>query len=270
MGELISLADQINNEHRMGELAARDAIEHAIKAGELLIQAKAQVKHGEWLPWVRKTLTVTPRQAQKYIRVANHKEKLANTSESSHLSINEALAVLATPATGNEDLSIMQHLDLAAKSIDEIESFDSSKMFNFIDDMDLSFEVKLSIFYSAAKGMGGGPVDEGFHKNMDLLRESKAYLRYYLGKHFLEDSSLNISLKEFADITYNSGKLKDTYKTKQEWREMVFRCVNSSRDDAPKSLPDNPVEIVRDLISKHVDAVKRSIDSASVADMGVA
>jgi len=56
MNELVSLAAKINREHNLAEQMAKAAIKHALKAGELLIQAKAQCGHGEWLSWVGKTI----------------------------------------------------------------------------------------------------------------------------------------------------------------------------------------------------------------------
>ena len=43
---LPELAEKINDEHRAAETAARTALEHATRAGDLLIQAKGQCEHG--------------------------------------------------------------------------------------------------------------------------------------------------------------------------------------------------------------------------------
>jgi predicted transcriptional regulator len=52
MGEveksLGKLAEEINAEHRACEAALRSGLRHAVRAGELLTEAKGQVKHGEW------------------------------------------------------------------------------------------------------------------------------------------------------------------------------------------------------------------------------
>ncbi|MCA1698139.1 MAG: hypothetical protein LC790_04230, partial [Actinobacteria bacterium] len=49
LGELAAAA---NHEHRACEQAYGAAIEHALRAGELLLAAKSEVKHGAWLTWV--------------------------------------------------------------------------------------------------------------------------------------------------------------------------------------------------------------------------
>lgn len=67
---LNGLATDINREHLMAEEAARTAVTHALRAGELLIQAKAAVDHGAWLAWLRSNVSFSMRTAQGYMRLA--------------------------------------------------------------------------------------------------------------------------------------------------------------------------------------------------------
>jgi hypothetical protein len=93
---LPTLAARINERHALALGAARTAIEHALEVGRLLIEAKTQVAHGKWLPWIEANLTFGPRQAQKYIRLAQHGDA-AKCDSNSHLTINQAVALLAAP-----------------------------------------------------------------------------------------------------------------------------------------------------------------------------
>lgn len=68
--DLITLADEINAEHRACDEALRAGLNHAVRAGELLIKAKAQVKHGEWGTWIRDNFEGSARSAQAYMKVA--------------------------------------------------------------------------------------------------------------------------------------------------------------------------------------------------------
>jgi hypothetical protein len=52
MRELTSIATLIRREHEAVATSMRKAVEHAITAGELLIEVKKQVKHGEWQTWL--------------------------------------------------------------------------------------------------------------------------------------------------------------------------------------------------------------------------
>lgn len=49
---LSALAADINAEHKAAQTSAHTAVEHALRCGELLIEAKAKVAHDEWLPWI--------------------------------------------------------------------------------------------------------------------------------------------------------------------------------------------------------------------------
>ncbi|MCB1810092.1 MAG: hypothetical protein KDJ99_34420 [Candidatus Competibacteraceae bacterium] len=45
-------AERINNHHDAAQAAAQSAIEHALQAGQLLIEVKASLAHGELTAWI--------------------------------------------------------------------------------------------------------------------------------------------------------------------------------------------------------------------------
>jgi hypothetical protein len=96
---LDQLGAQIRAEHLAAEASAADAIAHAIEAGQLLLQAKDKVEHGEWLPWLTEHCERSERQAQRYMKIATRLPALleANPTRASDLSIRGALALLTTP-----------------------------------------------------------------------------------------------------------------------------------------------------------------------------
>lgn len=73
---LTNLAVRIVAEHQAVSTALKDSVRHAITAGELLIEAKAQVPRGQWLPWLRDHCTLSERTAQLYMRVAKNRERI--------------------------------------------------------------------------------------------------------------------------------------------------------------------------------------------------
>jgi hypothetical protein len=89
---LDTLASQINAEHAKVRELAVSAVEHAARCGELLLQVKAKLPHGQWLPWLREHCEVSPRAAQGYIRLA----RIPNAQRVSHLSLRGALKALGT------------------------------------------------------------------------------------------------------------------------------------------------------------------------------
>lgn len=92
---LEQLAVDINREHRAAESAARSAIEHALAAGRLLVEAKGQVGHGGWLEWLKENTEVSPRQSQRYMKLANNWPAIEGKYDAaSHLTIDGALRLL--------------------------------------------------------------------------------------------------------------------------------------------------------------------------------
>jgi len=77
-GTLENLAAEINAEHRACEAAANTALGHAVRAGELLIKAKAQCRHGKWMKWLESNFEGSASLANKYMRVARNSERVPN------------------------------------------------------------------------------------------------------------------------------------------------------------------------------------------------
>lgn len=48
--------------------ALRTTLPKAIRIGKLLAEQKAELRHGEWLPWLKKNLPFSERTAQDYLR----------------------------------------------------------------------------------------------------------------------------------------------------------------------------------------------------------
>lgn len=96
---LSSLATEINREHQAIEQALSSAVDHAIKAGELLTQAKASLPHGAWGVWLEENCTVSTRTANNYMRVARELPLLddSNRQRVANLPLRDALSALAEP-----------------------------------------------------------------------------------------------------------------------------------------------------------------------------
>jgi Protein of unknown function (DUF3102) len=112
---LLDLAQAIEREHQAAYSAARTALEHARRCGELLIQAKAAVPHGAWLPWLQENTTVGARQCQKYMRLARGWPEIeAKSDPGSHLTLTGALTALASPEHDEIETSTELQVSLEA------------------------------------------------------------------------------------------------------------------------------------------------------------
>lgn len=96
---LADLAARIRNAHRDVGNSLTYSVERAFDAGNLLIEAKSQLKHGEWLPWLRDHVEISERTARRYMRVASHREQIGHVAD---LTLNGALALLTTPSTAEK------------------------------------------------------------------------------------------------------------------------------------------------------------------------
>ena len=95
--DLRSLAAKIRAEHGKATASAINALEHAVKAGRLLIEAKGAVDHGKWLPWLKANCPeISDRTVQAYMQVAKHAPKLLEdkSAAAAHLTLSAALKKL--------------------------------------------------------------------------------------------------------------------------------------------------------------------------------
>lgn len=66
---ILTLPEAINDAHQRVRENGRSMLQFAKQAGELLLQAKAQVKHGEFKAWIAENCHCSYRQAAKYMQV---------------------------------------------------------------------------------------------------------------------------------------------------------------------------------------------------------
>jgi hypothetical protein len=105
---LAAIATELCREVEQAEQHWQSAVAHAIRAGQLLVEAKTQVKHGEWLPWLGANFPGSVRTAQGYMRLAAHAE---DAQRLAHLGVAGALNELSAPRLASG------HLGVAAENI---------------------------------------------------------------------------------------------------------------------------------------------------------
>lgn len=98
---LDELAGRIRDAHREAQGAFARALDRAMTAGELLIEAKSSLGHGAWLPWLRDACDIPERTAQAYMRLARNREQLKAATVAA-LGVRDALALLTEPKSPNE------------------------------------------------------------------------------------------------------------------------------------------------------------------------
>nr|WP_234894923.1 DUF3102 domain-containing protein [Sinorhizobium meliloti] len=164
------MAAEINRAHEAAGLAGRELVRHAIAAGQRLIEAKALVAHGEWLPWLKKNCAIPTRTAQLYMRLAKHRELIeAKSADVAHLTINAAVDLIDRKPTLSERLDdIEAACDLVDKELE-----DCRKARKMIAD---------PVFFALVVHEHGGMLDavrkltavvSALHDRMDLLDDER-------------------------------------------------------------------------------------------------
>lgn len=71
------LATEIEREHTIVLGNLNNALRSALRIGELLNKAKAEIGHGKFTAWITENLPFTERTARNYMRIANRKDEIA-------------------------------------------------------------------------------------------------------------------------------------------------------------------------------------------------
>lgn len=130
-----TIATELRHEAQAAEKDLRSAVAHAIRAGELLTEAKGQVAHGEWLPWIAANFPGSEDTAGRYMKLA------ANSARARNLpSIRAALkeitpsAPLKHPATPSQ-VSYLRSLSEQAGTEPPAEPISKARASKLIDQL---------------------------------------------------------------------------------------------------------------------------------------
>ena len=107
--------NEIVNLHSEIEGLLKLSLDKAIRIGELLYEQKANLKHGEYIPWIKTNLPFTERTGQNYMRLYDNREKLKNESVS-HLT--DGYKLLQRPSIPVKQKGIREQLqELAERNL---------------------------------------------------------------------------------------------------------------------------------------------------------
>lgn len=86
------LAEAANSAAEQVENSARSMVQHADRSGRALLAAKAQLEHGDWLPWLGANFDQSISLANKYMAIASNSERIPNLKEAP--SITQAMRMI--------------------------------------------------------------------------------------------------------------------------------------------------------------------------------
>lgn len=94
----------------------QDLAHNIIGIGQHLIEAKAMLSHGEWLPWLSEQAHFSEKTAQNYMRVAR---EFPNPQLVADLGVRKALALLELPPPDREEFAEDHNvLDMTARQLE--------------------------------------------------------------------------------------------------------------------------------------------------------
>lgn len=94
----------------------QDLAHNIIGIGQRLIEAKAMLSHGEWLPWLSEQARFSEKTAQNYMRVAR---EFPNPQLVADLGVRKALALLELPPADREGFAESNDvLDMTARQLE--------------------------------------------------------------------------------------------------------------------------------------------------------
>jgi len=112
---LPDLATRANDAAEAVENHMRDTVDSAVECGRYLIEIKARLDHGEWLPWLADNFYGSASTATRYMQAANR--AAVHDNDSIH---NVADAVMIIAAPGDEQDEAIAGLLLLGKSQKDI------------------------------------------------------------------------------------------------------------------------------------------------------
>jgi len=92
-------AQEINTLHKGLESLLHQSIDIALQIGELLTAKKAELKHGEFGPWIKDNLIFSNRTAQRYMNLFENRSKIIDAGN-----ISEAYKMLSEKSDTVTDL----------------------------------------------------------------------------------------------------------------------------------------------------------------------
>src|SRR5712664_1046399 len=75
-----STVEKINRLHEELQSLATDALDRAIRIGELLCSVKSALGYGRWLPWLENSVSFSERTAQNYMGVFQKRARLKSAN----------------------------------------------------------------------------------------------------------------------------------------------------------------------------------------------
>lgn len=171
--------------------AKRVGGEAVLTIGRGLIEAKAMLEHGEWLPWLTERVEYSERQAQRFMKIAREYE---NPTLVSDLGARKALQLLALPESEREEfLSETHQVNGEEKAVIDMTSRELEKAIKDRDEARKAAEQAKLDARAAAEDRAG------MEQSLKVANELLDFAKLDLEQVRTRESALLKQLKELRD-----------------------------------------------------------------------
>lgn len=209
-----------------------------LEIGRRLNEAKAQLSHGEWLPWLKEKVDISERHAQNFMRLAREFSKSAEIAD---LGASKALQLLTLPDSERSEFVAEKHtVDGQEKTVDEMTGQELAKA---IKERDAAL---------AAKAEAEKSLDDMVDEISDAQRERDEAL---MAKREAENS-LHTKLEEqekriAGDLEAERAKVQ-ALMTKSDDLQAKLRTEREKAKDA-KAVAETAKQELEDLKKKPIE-----------------
>ena len=204
-----------------------------IEIGKRLLEAKSQLSHGEWLPWLREKVDISERRAQDFMRIAREYSKSAEIAD---LGASKALALLALPESERAEFASGTHLvNGAEKSVSEMTA----------KELKTAIEERDKARREAAEQKAAAEAAEASRAKMEDMRQLKGLL----------DAARDNEREK-------AGALEAAERELQAMRTRPVEVAVETRDASPEQLSAARAEGIRQGKAEAEKAGKRSLSEA--------
>jgi hypothetical protein len=261
---LPDLAGRIEAEHQAAIGASRTALEHAVRCGELLIQAKADVGHGGWIEWLEDNCTVRPRTAQVYMKLARELPKLPEEKAQrvAFLTVREAVHTISQ--------STARIAALPAPQQDQVlELADTNGERLVVAHHQVARSASLEATFSISRGL---PARFNGERRKRLLKNAETrQLKLVIGPNTagLHVNKLVSSLKETEEHQDQQNEIDELTRTADE----LERQAAEMRREAERRQKDLRAWVTAEIVEQHgpvhpfIETVEYSVDDATFAQL---
>lgn len=175
---IAEITAEANRYYTLAQTHAENAVEYAMRCGEELVQLKAQLDHGQWLPWIERNFHASEWTARNYMRIASNRERVPDSS------IRAALKTLA--ATEPQPKTSTREIAHDLKELGATGHVDSTAHEENEDPMLIGLEDafgRVVGLLAAARALNGSSAIDKQWDALDLALQTTRSLKAYLETH---------------------------------------------------------------------------------------